>query len=76
MAHTYRSLSGKWPHDESLVLRKSLFCRTIEILAVQNKACIILSYSRSKDFCFRWLLDGLSLSQRQAHPKVHAVTVI
>jgi transposase len=24
----------------------------------------------------RWLLDGLSLSQRQAHPKVNAVTVI
>nr|WP_260871037.1 IS66 family transposase [Paenibacillus xylanexedens] len=48
MAHTYRNLSGKWPHRESLVLRKSLFCRTIEILAVQNKACIILSYSRSK----------------------------
>ncbi|KQO15404.1 hypothetical protein ASF12_28470 [Paenibacillus sp. Leaf72] len=47
---THGCLSGKWPHDESLVLRKSLFCRTIEILAVQNKACIILSYSRSKDF--------------------------
>ncbi|WP_231503746.1 hypothetical protein [Paenibacillus sp. 1-18] len=41
--HTRIIAYRAWPRDESFVLRKSLFCRTIEILAVQNKACIILS---------------------------------
>lgn len=58
-----------WDHNGFWLFYRRLECGTFQWPSGDKTVTIT---SRQ----LRWLLDGLSLSQRQAHPKVTAATVI